>query len=88
MAGYRERSERYMLAVIDFERDQKFAIYFEPLNLPGGHAFEVERAALHRSSLAELWREIKKQSPGTYLDAKARGWVPEDVTRYDIARTR
>ncbi len=74
---------RFELVVIDRKRNAQFMI-----------GFTIDRACaslfvlgprryletMHDGCEARMWRAIKRESPGTFLDARARGWVPEVVT--------
>jgi hypothetical protein len=77
-----DQAPRYMLEVRDYDRSAKgevFAVYFEP---PFDARTHIDlRAAQHDRAEYELWSGIKMASPGTYLEAKDRGWVPESVTK-------
>ena len=71
---------RYELVAIDHERDRQFVIGFtiDPTIanrfLAGARAYV---AAMHDGCEARMWRAIKQESPGTFLEARALGWVPE-----------
>ena len=75
----------YEYVVNDRDRDVRFSIGFETMTPIDGASYVDERRAHARQCERDLWRGVKRESPGTYLDAKAMGWVPEDVTRFDFS---
>lgn len=93
----REGCPRYELIVIDYVRNRRFNIGFtiDP-RVASRIAFgpRSNRSVIPRALLADmndecevkLWRSIKRESPGTYLEARALGWVPECLTRDDLTR--
>lgn len=66
----------YEYAVLDRERRLKFALSFQVPPAVEKHAVIDVRARMAEFYERKLWAGIKIESPGTYLDAKARGWLP------------
>lgn len=68
---------RYEYAVIDRERGQQFAVGYEISKEELQSSYVDPRSLRDARLVRDLWRRIKEESPGTFLDARARGWVTQ-----------
>lgn len=82
-APTRPEHVRYVYVVIDREREEQFEVGFELTRAQIRESVIDLRAHWARTAERNLWLGVKRESPGTYLDAVAVGWVPVDVTGRD-----
>ncbi len=66
---------RYVYRLVDLERGQNFEVAF----IIDKHAFAFSyidpRPYEDERCIFNLWEGLKRNSPGTFLDARNRGWV-------------
>lgn len=77
---------RYVYRLVDLERAQNFEVGFIVAHDALALSYIDPRPYEDERCMFNLWEGLKRNSPGTFLDARNRGWIAASAQHKGVSK--